>query len=277
MAVMKRIAALQAAGTVALVVLAAAFTGCDSAMEPAAPRLVIEGYLIEGRTIEGIRVTESQTLDRPYGSAGIHGARVEITVDGQVLALVESPGSSGLYRDPGSHRVASGKTYALRVEHGGRVATGRTTVPDHIELLPSSSVHTGAVDTIRYLGSEVFLEWTPIERRKFVVGFVSIDQEREKIERDFGDEFEDEVKEVPDTAFVAAFNKVNSAEVPWIVFNYFGNHMLRVYAADDAYYDFVRTREQDPMSLIDPLSNITGGLGVFGSASVAEVHVFVRK
>jgi len=250
--------------------------GCDSATEPASPKLVIEGYLLAGGNIDSVKVSETVGIDRAYEGAAISGARVEISVDGQVLSLVEYPSRKGVYHYAGSHVVTSGKTYALRVEHGGRVATAQTTIPEMIEYLPTTSASLTSVDTVQYLSSEVFLDWTPIARRYFVCSFVSTDSMRRKIERALEDPHADEEDE-PDIAVILAFKNETSATVPWIVYNYYGEYSLKIYAADDAFYNFARSKEQDRISLIDPLYNVNGGIGVFGSASVAELKVYVKQ
>jgi hypothetical protein len=233
--------------------------GCDSAIEPSLPKLVVEGYLIAGRNIDSIKVSETMGIDRAYEGAGISGVRVEITVDDQVLSLVEYPSRKGVYHYPGTHVVTSGKIYALRVEY-----------------LPTSSASLTSVDTVQYLSTEVFLDWTPIARRNFVCAFVSTDSMRKEIDRKLEDPHADE-EDDPDIAVIFAFKNETSARVPWIVFNYYGEYSLKVYAADDAFYNFARSKEQDRISLIDPLYNVSGGIGVFGSASVAEVKVYVKK
>jgi hypothetical protein len=110
---------------------------------PHSERIVVTGFLVASEGVKGIQVSKTlATLDTfSYSRIYIPDAKVTITVDGITTALrLRAPQRSdtlpngtpaavrSLYEAP-ELIVQSGKTYALRVEWNGKVATAQTLVP----------------------------------------------------------------------------------------------------------------------------------------------------
>jgi hypothetical protein len=253
--------------------------GCksDSVSSTFTSQLVVSAYLLANQPIDSVQIMQTQPLDQTYlfPSAAVSGASVTITVDTTVLHLTEYASHKGLYHYVGQHIVTSGKTYQLRVESQGRIVTAQTTVPDVIHYVQNgTNINLNGTDTITYLipNGEAFLAWTPWAKGIYVASFCSIDSSHAIIARRNNNN-----DNTPSRISMVAFDKETSAKVPWTEFNYYGLYSLNVYAADAAFYNYALTSEQDQQSLIEPLYNVSGGLGVFGSASKASVTVFVKQ
>jgi len=262
---------------VALLSVLIVMNGCNSnpASSTFTSQLVVSGYLLTNQPIDNIQIMQTQPLDQPYllSSAAVSGASVTITVDTTVLHLVEYATQKGVYHYAGQHIVTSGKTYQLRVESQGRIATAKTTVPDMIHYVQNrTNINLNGTDTVTYLGNEALLAWTPWARGLYVASFSSIDSSHAIIAKNFNNN-----DNTPSRVSTVAFNNESSAKVPWTVFNYYGLYSLNVYAADAAFYNYALTKNQNAQSLIEPLYNVSGGLGVFGSASEASVTVYVKQ
>lgn len=110
---------------------------------PSTERIVVTGLLIAGEPVRNIQISRSlPPLDTfNYAKIFVGNANVTLTVDGQTTALrlqAQTPADTlpdgkpapyrSFYEAPGLV-AQSGKTYQLRVEVSGKVATAETFVP----------------------------------------------------------------------------------------------------------------------------------------------------
>jgi hypothetical protein len=75
------------------------------------------------------------------------------------------------------------------------------------------------------------------------------------------------------------FIQVSQAPTVWAAFRWYGKNEVAILAADKPLLDWFKATQWGGRSVEyrDQYSNVQGGLGVFGSASVAAKEVFLQK
>lgn len=282
------------------------FTACED-VPPTdyEARPFVQGYLLVGEPFQDIVVALSQPIDRVYDYPGslVRDAEVSIEFDGRTIPLRfrEGPGGGGGYHSADSSlRVLPGTTYRLFVRMpGGGIVRAETKTPRSIEWIlepparlqyPKDTTRLAATDSLR-------MRWTPGGTTEYLVRVMILDT------MDYGRYLEPPTAEAnarsggsgsgggPGSGGHGGKESVNYSvtrwsfvaqdrfQIPWTSFSWFGRHEIAVFAADRWFLEWFKSVQFSRLSPeYDPQeSNIAGGLGVFGSASVVRRELFLLK
>lgn len=285
-------------------VLLLAFVRCD--LTDPAPRypLVVEAFLETGRALPTVTLRETQPLDgTPVGpGASVRGAGVELVVDGQSISYESVTGTPGRYTpESGAEVVPPGVSWELDVKWKGEVARARGRTPPSIELsemcvqVPERPIEAILVDSLRrdsldipaeegyIFPVDVSLHWTPIrhgsdtshwvrprvrpdtaESASRVVNFFLEPVEVRREDRfriRGGDRYWQGVYAIPVEDSTSAFPR----------------HTLTatLVRGDTSFAAFARSRN-DPERR-EPISNVTGGLGIATAIAMDSLERRVER
>lgn len=260
--------------------------GINGCSEPTYPseysnQIVVQGYLMANQPIDSIIIRRTARLEEyvSESSLAINGATVVITGNGVVDTLNAMPGNPGLYtstRIP-QNIIKPKQTYTLFVRTpDDRTVTATTTVPDTFHIIGKEAFprvlryRKGPDDNPTKLYS---IDWTSSNTfSDYITSVTSLDSLAGQIPQDFGNNDNNERK--PErTSYGFNYIDITHAEIPWFTFNYYGQHMLAILAIDKNYYDFIRQRNGGGTDIKEIRYNVTGGLGVFGSAAMDSLIV----
>lgn len=230
-------------------------------------QLVVDAYLLAGQPLDSLILRTTESINKPLNlDNGISGAVVTVASGDSTFSLSERSGKPGYYYIPSNEfRAKAGETYQLEVEAGEYQAAALTTVPGPFEITFVSA------DTIEYAQVPLNVQWTESEGAYgYIVRVTSLDTTAQIIER----RFRDEEEEAPERSGYGVVDQ-NFADMPWFGFSYYGLHELAVFAADRNFYEFAKTARQSSATLEQPIYNIEGALGIFGSAQVRFLQVVV--
>lgn len=256
---------------------------------------VVEGYLFVNQPITNIIISHSlPTTDTfKYENSIVNDASVEITGNGETFVLQYRPTArGGEYFFPDTTKLIKEKTlYELRVTtKDGRTLTAKTTTPEQISWIsgkeprlvyqyPSDTLNLPSPDSLKF-------EWTKAEGiLEYLISLQALDtieygkyltpptpELNRRMVRFYDEPDTPHYKETTMYGFLQA----NSSKVVWNAFRWFGRYQLSIYAADDNFIRWSKSRwvgnQYDPN-----LGSITGGIGVFASASVATQSIFLLK
>lgn len=114
---------------------------CDI-VEPQSDALVIEAYVQPNQPLPSISVSRALPLDAPGARAPVDGAAIEFRLDG-VDQIYRAATESGLYEPVSPLLALPGQRFSLSVRHGPDVASGSGLVPPVLTL---DSVRVGTPD-----------------------------------------------------------------------------------------------------------------------------------
>jgi hypothetical protein len=225
------------------------------------PQLVVHCLLFDDPTPQVVvaNVNRSYGIDEPF----------DTVFAGADVALYTSNGDWRLghygrdhYRTVNRVRVAPGDTFSIRVAKDGfDTVYGHTVVPDSFRVL---FPHEG--DTVSINDSMV---WT---RSRNCAGYYMSFQTIQRRDTFFFD------LAIPNDTTAGNFDTL-VFRLPQMFFLYQfepGIHELRLYALDTNYFDWVSAGGFGPGSGGGDTTHLVGGLGVFGSAVVESLTVYVR-
>lgn len=258
------------------------------------PKNYIEAFLLVGEPIEGLRILQTQPIEKEYSyeNAAIKDAQVIIKVDGEIINLIYKNGDNPGYADPNGHIVKAEKLYEIEVIFAdGTKAFGKTFTPKSFNWIKEpKDILQFPLDTLKMPGIDSLrIEWEPASSIGFY--FLSVKcldtlnygkylnpQTDELNRRTFGlfNEHEPNYYENKSWIFMA------NTETPtvWASFKWFGPQLVEVYAPDFNFFrwfiqlmDFTGGSEYDPL-----LTSVEGNaIGVFGSASVIRKESLLLK
>lgn len=256
--------------------------------------LVVEGFVFVGEPISDIRVLRTLPITDTFrfADASIRDAQIRITADGVPLPVeFVSDTLGGTYRVADrQYRAESGVTYAIEVIAVGKTVTGATTTPDTLAWVKEPR------DTLQYPGrmfeltrnDSLEVAWTAVPGvSQYIVAVECIDtlgygQYLTPLTIDSNRRIRDQDR-FDDGTLIAnervrfGFSILTRAPTVWSVFKWFGKQEIRVYAGDQAFQEWFRMVGFGRRSSYDyRLSNIKGGLGTWGSASLIRKSTFLK-
>ena len=269
-----------------------------------AGELVLDGLLIVGRPLPPVFVT--QTVATVDGDSPRHAvvsdAVVEIRNADRVYRYVRDPDANPFQYSPPANSpvVAPDTEYAMVVTSNGRMARATTITPGPFRvregvvldqrteevqrrLKTFAEVRDGVflAPENRVLYRSGFLEarFDPIDVPGYQVGIVSLDQDADEIDREISEETPERTGSSP-----AIESTEGSVRLPWFAIYFSGRHLMRIYAVDRNWYDYVRSGPDAQQGWFGglagenfrrPLFHVEGGIGLFGSASVDSLGFVV--
>ncbi|MCS6809205.1 MAG: DUF4249 family protein [Bacteroidota bacterium] len=254
----------------------------------------VQGLLIVGEPIHDIRVMRSLRIDSAFSldKAAVRNADVRITEGSRSIRLQFDTTTFTYYS---SERVKPSTTYTfearfLKLDRTTQVTLrGRTTTPAQVQWLrPPKDTLWYPKDTIRLPSPDsLLIAWTPVQGvTDYIFSTECLDtleygkylrpptpEKNRRIERFFE-------KNLPryNEPVRSGLRAATASPVIWTAFKWYGIHELRVYAPDIHWLNWFRQTNlgQNPRFNYR-LGSIEGGLGVFGSASVARHRTFLYK
>ena len=292
-----------------LALAALLFSSCEDAPpSDYVPRPFVQGYLLVDEPIRDIVVAWSQPIDQPYDyrSSLVRDAEVSISFNGTSVPLVfrEGPDGSGYHSADSSLRVLPETTYHLSVRMpDGSTVRAETTTPQTIAWVRAPSARLlYPIDTTRLLPSDSLRAlWTGGDNTEFLLRVMVLDTvgygqyltppTAEANARTGGSSGgpgsggggpgsgKGGSTSVDYSVTHWSFVAQNRFQIPWTSFTWFGRHEVTVFAADRWFLSWFKSVQFSRLSpeYDDEESNIEGGLGVFGSASVIRKEVLLLK
>ncbi|MEX0720995.1 MAG: DUF4249 family protein [Balneolaceae bacterium] len=268
---------------------------------------VVEAYMIAGRQLPHIILSTTTPADAYYSfeDTAVEDAIVQIRllntasnseVESVFNYIMTEP---GIYNASVSHRILPLRTYELNITfpQSAREITAHTTIPDTFHI------KEGVPDFIVYRSTEQ-LEITvsessyPGRQNIFVFNTISLRPEAVNLTPLYRTIYEDGGED-PDELYLLANNDsgiinegnfdVNpdgtfTIEFPWLGFSFYEENLVIANTIDDNLYDFVRSRSVQlggsslsPGEIQNVISNINGGVGVFGAMASDTVQTIVQR
>ncbi len=303
-----------------ILLLTALLSACEENLTIDIPagqeQLVVEGHIEQGAP-PVVVLTRSMPVFAGFSPADIeasfvHGAQVVVSSAGRSYTLKEVPAAafwpelrrvvSEQYAIPEARLTSGsnfifyvytseeflgelGKSYQLRISHGGRVLTSSTTIPylnplQELFLQPHPDPRQDSLFTLFYryrdpdtLGNSVRY-FTKRNGEPFYPGY-------------FSSVFNDElINGIQNLSFPLDRGEPRGREVDLATYSYFGKGdtiVVRWAAIDIEHYRFWYTLENERNNNGSPIgspnttrSNINGGLGVWGGYGVTYHRIVVR-
>ena len=300
--------------TVALVLTAAScllVAACQAERTPeslygpdAAGELVLDGLLIVGRPLPPVFVTQTVAVgdsDSPR-HAVVSDAIVELRQGDRVFRYARDPDAGPFQYSPPADPpvVAPATTYVIEVASKGRTARATTVTPWPVRVREAVILdqRTEAVlrrlKTFADLSDGVFLapenrvvfkagfleaRFDPIDVPGYQVGIVSLDRGADEVARELSEDSPERTGSSP-----AIESTEGSVRLPWFAIYFTGRHLMRIYAVDRNWFDYVRSGPEAQEGWFGglagenfrrPFFHVEGGIGLFGSASVDSLGFVV--
>jgi hypothetical protein len=254
-----------------LMVATTLFFSCDSdtSTGPSEDMLVVRGFLYANEPVWDIQITQTLELGSADSTAPpINNAQVVLLKNETVYELVASDGDSGYYHYDGQDlNIESGDEFEIQVINGEQSASGQTTVPTPPSGL---ALDKNTITVMSFTGGfpgqggfdreslELNVTWDEDSDALFYVVVENLELNPVEIETGFkgGN---------GNRRFVFPPTNRNQYRINAMSLTHLGKHAVRVYRVNQEYADLYGTREQDSRELNEPLTNITGGLGVFSA------------
>jgi hypothetical protein len=272
-----------------------ALSGCEDPIPTDyVPEYAFTGYIYAGEYPTKILLTRSlPPLDTfAYGQGEIPDARITIWSDADTIDLLYVPGQAGgigYYRAVDTTKlIAVGTTYSMRAEMSdGTVLSASTQVPAQVEWIreppkliqyPKDTIYlTASTDTLIWSlvpgVDEYLIEVKALDTLNYGQYLEPpTDEPNRRIERFFeanAPRYDDVVR--------WGFVQNTRVTVVWFAFKWFGLHDITIYAPDPALLEWFKQVRFGGNRYNHLLSNIDGGIGVFGSASRRTAQGFLVK
>jgi hypothetical protein len=249
-------------------------------------QIVVQGYLYANEPLDSIVVRRTIPIGSSTGSERINNAKVTLSTGDTIYTLHAdtsfSPG--GRFIGDGTIIIQAGKSYSLRVEALGEVATSSTTVPLAIHLdsatLEGQSLSLKNTDTISYpalvdsLSSPGIHLWWSASPGSAGYGLevLSLDSTADTII----DAVSSSLGDSGAMGRYRFFIQSTDEQIVWVQYTRFGLNVIRALALDRNYEDYILGLYLSGSQFNNSTLHVTGGLGVFGSAARASKKVYLK-
>ncbi len=282
------------------VLLALALPGCeDPVPTDYTEEIMLEGILLVGEPLQDIRVLRTLPVTDTFrfDQAILSDASVVVTADGVdiPMSFVSGP-NGGTYRATDtSYRVRANTVYSVVVQARGSRLTASTRTPQPFEWVtpPKAFIQFPAKDSLLLpVDDSLLVTWTPVPKTElYIIGLTCLDttnygtylspptgDTNERTMRPSPDFFDRSGTLVANERTTLGATPFTTSQTVWGIFRWYGMHELRVYAPDRAFLEWFYLVGGGRRSSYDyRLGNITGGLGVWGSASLVKSNSFLLK
>ncbi len=271
--------------------------------------LVVDALLIVGHPLPDLFLHRTVSPGREYRRemAAVFGADVEIRQGDQSFSYQADPDSAGRYLPLGEPSTVLPNTeYGLVVSVDGREVRAATRTPEPFQIREAvlldeetlevrrqfktfsdgiDLVFTAPENQVTYLDGLLEVRFEPLDVPGYQAGVFSLDPGSERVlEADFLDEsdYADLNREESSPAFVAPDGRLR---LPWFAVAFAGRHIIKIYALDENWFDFVRSSPENEGGNFGnlagdnferPLFRIEGGIGLFGSAAMDSLGCVVH-
>lgn len=281
-------------------ILALVLTGCeDPVPTDYTEEIMLEGILLVGEPLQDIRVLRTLPVTDTFrfDQAILSDASVVVTADGVdvPMSFVSGP-NGGTYRATDtSYRVKANTVYSVVVQARGSRLTASTRTPQTFEwkMPPKAFIQFPPKDSLLLpVDDSLLVTWTPVPNTElYIIGLTCLDttnygsylnpptgDTNERTTRPSPDFFDRSGTLVANERTTLGATPFTTSQTVWGIFRWYGMHELRVYAPDRAFLEWFYLVGGGRRSSYDyRLGNITGGLGVWGSASLVKSNSFLLK
>lgn len=259
-------------------------------------RTYVEAFLIVDEPISGIKLLETQPLDKQFDqNAGwISNATVKILNEGVTHELVFSNSEpKGYYLPDNTIKVKPGSKYELEIIlKDGTKITGETTTPKGtLEWVkaPKKEFYYPK-DTLKLPGVDSLeLEWTKVPDNYFyILSVICKDtleygkylapaipgEKNRRAYNTFAKDNNDYYLDIPSWNFIAN----SRTPTVWLAFKWFGPQTVTIYAPDYNFLKWFMQASNFSNNESDPLKySVKNAIGVFGSAMRLSGDFFLYK
>ncbi|MDX9759213.1 MAG: DUF4249 family protein [Bacteroidota bacterium] len=256
----------------------------------------LEAYLIVGEPIENVVVAVSQPITERFEYARMMAAGAEVVISGDdrefVLQYHEDDGVGSYHFPDSTYRVRPETTYDIQVRMpDGSVLQAETTTPTRIDWMvePRDVLQYPEDTTQLFSPDSLRIAWTRGNSIEYIIRVTALDTlgygmylsppTEEINSRTNNLQFEDPGDPQFYTKIRWGFIQANQAPTVWAAFRWYGRNEVAILAPDKALLDWFKATQWGGRSVEyrEQYSNVRGGLGVFGSATVITKEVFLRK
>jgi hypothetical protein len=284
--------------TIALMIpLALLFAACeDQPPTDYDPKPFLEAYLIVDEPIRNIVVGISQPITQAFDYAAMMDRAAEVVIqssEGSYALQFTMMDGIGAFAHPDTNVLVKPETeYTIRVRTSdGSVMTARTVTPKRMSWItpPREVLQYPQDTTVLFSPDSLRISWASAAVPEYLVRVNVLDtlgygtylqpQTEEINERTNNLPFEDPGDPQFYTSTRWGFIQTTQAPTVWAAFRWYGRNEVAILAPDKALADWFKATQWGGRSVEyrPEYSNIRGGVGVFGSASVVAQEVFVLK
>lgn len=276
------------------------FAGCeDPVPTDYTEEIMLEGILLVGEPLQDIRVMRTLPVTDTFRfeQAIVSDARIIVTANGVdvPITFVDGPRGGSYRAVDTSYRVQANTLYSVVVEARGSQLTASTRTPVTFEWKtpPRYLIQFPSKDSLLLpVDDSLLVSWTPVPNTElYIIGLTCLDtlnygsyltpptaDTNERTERPRPDFFDRSGTLVANERTTLGATPFTTSQTVWGIFRWYGLHELRVYAPDRAFLEWFYLVGGGRRSSYDyRLGNITGGLGVWGSASLVKSNSFLLK
>ena len=301
-----------------LIVIAFCLTMADCAAErkpgelfgPVEERhLVVDALLIVNHPLPDLFVHQTIPPGTIYTREGaaVTDAVVEVRQGSQTFRYRADPDSLGRYLPPENAPLVMPDTeYHLTVLSEGQDVSAATRTPERfhlreVVLLDEKSlevkrglkmfadgedlVFTAPENQVIYQDGVLEARFQPMDVSGYQAGIFSLDPGSERVlEADFLDE--SDYAKLKRQESSPAFEAPNGLlRLPWFAVAFAGRHLIKIYALDKNWFDFVRSSPENDEGTFGnlagdrferPLFRVDGGIGLFGSAAMDSLGFVIH-
>ncbi len=261
--------------------------------------IMLEGILLVGEPLADIRIQRTLPVTDTFRfeQAILSDAKIVVTADGVDIPMTYVDGPrGGTYRAVDTaYRVKPNTLYSVVVEARGARLTASTRTPQNFEWIRSlpNRVQFPPKDSLLLpVADTLLISWTPVPNAELYIialtcldtlGYGSYvtpptDDSNERTVRANPDFFDRSGTLIANERTTLGVTRFASTPTVWGVFRWHGLHELRIYAPDRGFSQWFAQVGSGRRSTYDyRLGNITGGLGVWGSASLVKSYSFLLK
>ena len=238
---------------------------------------VVEGYLHAGKTIDGLKITQSNSLAIVDTIIALDDLVVNISDSSNQYAL-NSIGN-GMYQNT-ELIIENDKNYRLEIERDGAVISAETYIPNKkeaqisltqvelpkIELNAPTGIPTGSINAVE-------ITWGNSEGDYYYISISNIELNPEIVNENDAANGEQLRRAIISEPQISNFYAI----FPRREFSHYGTHQIIVYRVNPEYAALYEHSGNSTLSLEEPPTNIENGFGIFTGASSDTLYLEVVK
>lgn len=261
--------------------------------------IMLEGLLLVGEPLDNIRVLKTLPITDTFSfeRAAISDAVFAVQADGVDIPMEFVPDDrGGTYRAADTaYRVKPNVVYSVTMRARGATLTATTRTPDTFAYTapPRPWLRYPHPDSLLVsVNDSLLISWQPVARVElYIISITCLDtlgygqyllpatsENNERTVRPTPDFFDQSGTLIANERTTLGATRFPTSQTVWGVFRWYGLHEIRIYAPDRAFQEWINLVGSGRRSSYDyRQSNVTGGLGVWGSASVAKAETVLLK